>query len=42
MTKITVSVKNADYYDVLYKQYGLTGGHIIILNSKDSEFYNET
>ena len=37
-----VSEKNADYYAVLYKQYGLTGGHIIILNSKDSEFYNET
>lgn len=37
-----VSEKNADYYAMLYKQYGLTGGHIIILNSKDSEFYNET
>ena len=28
-----VSEKDADYYANLYKEKGLTGGHVIILNS---------
>lgn len=34
-----VSDKNADYYARLYMSDELTGGHIILLNSKDSEYY---
>lgn len=34
-----VSDKNADYYAGLYKSDELKGGHIIILNSKDSGYY---
>ncbi len=32
----------ADYYAEKYKKDGLKGGHIILLNSKDSEFYEAT
>lgn len=37
-----VSAKDAAYYASLYKIHGLTGGHIILLNSKDSEYYEAT
>ena len=36
-----VSELCADYYAKLYKRYGLYGGHVIILNSKQSEYYEE-
>lgn len=32
----------ADFYAGLYKKDGLTGGHIILLNPKTSEFYEAT
>ena len=35
-----VSEYDSAYYGKLYKSYGLTGGHIIILNPVGSEFYN--
>lgn len=34
-----VSGQNADYYAGMYRQDGLTGGHIIILNPAGSEYY---
>lgn len=34
-----VSEKNGGYYACLYKQAGLHGGHIILLNAVDSEYY---
>lgn len=34
-----VSDMNADDFAKMYKSYGLKGGHIILLNAKDSEFY---
>lgn len=34
-----VSEKNGDYYAELYRQQGLIGGHIILLNSKESKYY---
>lgn len=34
-----VSEYGADFYARLYKEKGLIGGHIIILNSADSEYY---
>lgn len=37
-----VSVENADYYAKLYEKLNLNGGHIILLNSKDSKYYSET
>ena len=37
-----VSEKNADYFAQLYKSDGLKGGHIIILNNKDSEYFNDS
>lgn len=37
-----VSLKNADYYAKIYKEKGIKGGHIILLNGVDSEFYEET
>ncbi len=37
-----VSEKNADYYANLYKSYNLDGGHIILLNPKQSEYYEAT
>lgn len=36
-----VSEKNGDYYSGLYAEAGLTGGHIILLNAKDSPYYEE-
>ena len=37
-----VSEKGAEYYAELYRDYGLKGGHIILLNGKDSEYYEAT
>lgn len=37
-----VSEKPADYYANLYKNDGLKGGHIILLNAVDSEYYEAT
>lgn len=37
-----VSEKEADYYAKLYKQKGLKGGHVILLNSADSPAYEKT
>ena len=37
-----VSEKGADYYANLYKVRNLSGGHIILLNHKDSEYYEAT
>ena len=37
-----VSEKDSAYYAKLYKENGLSGGHIIILNGKDSEYYEAT
>ena len=37
-----VSGKSAAEFANLYKKDGLTGGHIIILNAVDSEYYEET
>ncbi len=35
-----VSEFNAEYYAELYKKYNLSGGHIILLNAHDSEYYD--
>ena len=35
-----VSEYDGAYYGQLYKSYGLTGGHIMILNPAGSDFYN--
>ena len=40
--KIFVSEQDASYYAQLYKEKGITGGHVILLNKKDSEYYPET
>lgn len=37
-----VASKDADYYADVYKQYGLRGGHVILLNAKDSPYYEAT
>ena len=37
-----VSDRDAAYYAQLYKKYNLPGGHVIILNSKDSEYYEKS
>ncbi len=34
--------QDAAYYANLYKRYGLQGGHVIVLNAIDSEFYEKT
>ena len=36
-----VSEKNGDYYAGLYRDLGLMGGHIILLNPADSPYYQE-
>ena len=33
------SKEGAAYYAKMYKRLGLNGGHVIILNSRDSEYY---
>ena len=37
-----VSEYDAAFYARLYQRYGLKGGHIILLNHKDSEFFEAT
>ena len=37
-----ISEKNSTYYSGLYKEKGLNGGHIILLNGKDSEYFGAT
>ncbi len=37
-----ISEYDAAFYARLYKSYGLKGGHIILLNHKDSEFFEAT
>lgn len=37
-----VSKVDADYYATLYRDKGLKGGHVILLNSKDSDYYEAT
>ncbi len=37
-----VSGQDAAFYADLYKKEGLRGGHIILLNAKDSEYYEAT
>ena len=37
-----VSEMSASDYAKLYQEYGLKGGHVILLNGKDSGFYGET
>lgn len=37
-----VSEKSAADYAELYRKYELKGGHVILLNGKDSSFYEET
>ncbi len=36
-----VSDKDGGYYATLYKNAGLKGGHIILLNPKDSQYYED-
>lgn len=37
-----VSDQDAVYYAKLYQEYGLKGGHVILLNGRDSDFYEAT
>ena len=37
-----VSEKDAEYYAKLYAEKELSGGHIILLNSRDSKYYGKT
>ena len=37
-----VSEYGADHYARLYQELGLSGGHVILLNAKDSEYYEAT
>lgn len=37
-----VAQKNADYYAELYKEHGIKGGHIILLNAVGSEYFEAT
>ena len=37
-----VSEYDAPYYARLYKRMGIKGGHVILLNAKDSEYYEAT
>ena len=37
-----VSVKDAAYFAGLYREYGLKGGHVIMLNGRDSQYYEAT
>lgn len=36
-----VSEKGADFYAGLYRRKGISGGHVIILNPQNSEYYGE-
>ncbi len=37
-----VSVQDAAFFSKLYREYGLAGGHIILLNPASSAYYEET
>jgi len=37
-----VSKDGAAYFANMYRSYGLDGGHVIMLNAKDSDFYERT
>ncbi len=37
-----VSEQNASFYAKFYQSYGIRGGHIILLNGKDSPYYEAT
>ena len=37
-----VSMQDAAFYAELYKKEGFRGGHIILLNARDSEYYEAT
>lgn len=37
-----VSEKDADFFAEFYKNEGLKGGHVILLNKRDSTYYEET
>lgn len=37
-----VSDQDAAYYAKMYRKYGLKGGHVILLNGRDSDFYEAT
>lgn len=37
-----VSAQDASFYAALYRDSGLAGGHVILLNSKDSPYYEST
>lgn len=37
-----VSEQDAAYYAEFYKKHGITGGHVILLNAPDSEYYETT
>lgn len=41
-TENFVAEKGADYYANIYKENNLPGGHVIILNAKDSPYYEAT
>lgn len=36
-----IAEQDAGYYAGLYRKHGLKGGHVILLNSKDSPYYRE-
>ncbi len=36
------SARDADYYARLYKEDGLKGGHVILLNPPSSDYYERT
>lgn len=36
-----IAEQDAGYYAGLYRKYGLKGGHVILLNSKDSPYYRQ-
>ncbi len=37
-----VATRDADYYSQLYREKNLRGGHVILLNSVDSQYYEAT
>lgn len=37
-----VAKNDSSYFATLYKEYNLRGGHVILLNSKESEYYEAT
>ncbi len=37
-----VSKQDSSFYATLYKKEEIKGGHIILLNAKDSEYYEKT